>query len=619
MSSHESSQAKAPAPLHFSCPHCARRLKTRADLAGTQVQCPHCKQIVTAPQPAAQPIWRMLAPPLVMAVVLWSTFVLKLHNLDHSGLTRWDEVFHAVVAQNVMKHPLEPTLVDVPYLPYDYTKWGENHVWLHKPILPFWQIAVSLAVLGVNAFALRLPSAILSTGAALLTYFIGKELFDRRTALIAASLQAVNPFVVKLIHGYQFADAIDIALLFWVEVGIYFLVRALRTASWTDVLLAGVAQGLAFLSKSYLAGIIFGVALALWLLPMFRLTKREPGSLGFIHLLGLLGATLLTIAPWQIHCMVNFPDEFAHEHAQVWRHLYDNVEDWAAPWDRVVFDYLVAIHGVFYTPILMAMIALIGKTLTRRHVGLWLLYAWSLGVVVPHLCATTKTPSATLIAMPAMLLLLGHLIAEASRGERWPLVALTAILFMSVVMPAVIRNPGHGYPSVFGGVIRQALWVLYHVGGALAISLFATGLWWPLRTRLSGILLERSGRAVTYLFCAGALIWLGLRTVDTAWQITNINLGDPHHVEVGHFAREQLPENAVLFCQMQQGHEHLVTMFYADRTCYPLVWNRLDASTEEVVQAGGIPYVVTARRLPHAPLHVCGQRGPAVYVWERQK
>src|ERR1019366_1118824 len=177
---------------------------------------------------------------------------------------------------------------------YDETKWGENHVWLHKPILPFWQIALSFAVLGVSTFALRLPSAILSTGAALLTYVIGKELFVRRTALIAAVLQAVNPFVLTLIHGYQFADHIDIALLFWVEVGVYFLTRSLRTGSWRDILLAGVAQGLAFLCKSYLAGILFGLALTAWLLPLCRLGKPEKCQIGPARLLAMLVVTLLT-------------------------------------------------------------------------------------------------------------------------------------------------------------------------------------------------------------------------------------------------------------------------------------------------------------------------------------
>src|SRR4051812_4906436 len=96
-----------------------------------------------AAAPEATPIWRAVIAPALLAVVLWVTFILKLYNLEHTGLERWDEVFHAIVAQNVMKHPLKPTLVDAPYLPYDQMKWGENHVWLHKPILPFWQMAMS--------------------------------------------------------------------------------------------------------------------------------------------------------------------------------------------------------------------------------------------------------------------------------------------------------------------------------------------------------------------------------------------------------------------------------------------------------------------------------------------
>ena len=70
-------------------------------------------------------------------------------------LTVWDESFHAIVARNLLKHPLKPTLIDVPYLPYDYADWHENHVWMHKPILPLWTIAASFAVLGVDRFALQ--------------------------------------------------------------------------------------------------------------------------------------------------------------------------------------------------------------------------------------------------------------------------------------------------------------------------------------------------------------------------------------------------------------------------------------------------------------------------------
>jgi 4-amino-4-deoxy-L-arabinose transferase len=555
-------------------------------------------------------------------VILSATFLLKLRHLDHTALTHWDEVFHAVVAQNLLKHPLKPTLIDNPYLPYDRTLWKTNHVWLHKPVLPLWQIALSLAVLGTSTLALRLPSVVLSTGAAWLTYLIGKELLDRWAALLAAALQAANPFLLSLVHGYQFADHIDVALLFWVEVGVYFLVRSLRTGSWRDVLLAGLAQGLAFLCKSYLAGIIFGLALTAWLLPLCRLARREDCRIGPGRLLALLGVTVLIVLPWLAYCVTCYPEEFHHEHAQVWRHLTSNIENWAAPWDRVAFDYLIALYGVFYTPILVASLILIGKVLTQRHAGLWLLYAWAWGVVLPHLFAVTKTPSATLIAMPPLLLLLGYLVSEAWRGGCWSLSALTAVLVLGVVFPAVIKNPGYGYPDTrgFGGVMRQSPWVIGHVAGALAVSAGVALTGWLTRKRwpLAGGTFAYWLQVVVLVGCVCGLAWLGIETVRADWQVTEKNVNDAACVDVGQFARQHLPDNAVLLCEESRGDEHLTIMFYADRICYPLDHQGADEMARQIQQSGGVPYLVSRRRLPLAVVFVSNKRAATVYRWTEQ-
>ncbi len=161
-----------------------------------------------------------------LAVILCGSFLLKLHHLDHPAVKPLDEVFHAIVARNFLKHPLTPTLVDRPFLAYDPDDWLADHIWLHKPPLAMWQIALSFAVLGVSTLALRLPSAILSTLAAGLTYLIGVRLLDRTSALVAAGLQAFNPVILMLMNGYVFSDHVDISLLFWTELSIYFLVLA---------------------------------------------------------------------------------------------------------------------------------------------------------------------------------------------------------------------------------------------------------------------------------------------------------------------------------------------------------------------------------------------------------
>jgi 4-amino-4-deoxy-L-arabinose transferase len=162
-----------------------------------------------------------IAIPIILALVLLGTFLLKLHNLGHASIKPLDEVFHGIVAQNFLKHPLTPTLNDGPAIPTRPGDWQNGTVWLHKPPMAMWQMAVSYVILGVNTFAMRLPSAILSTLAVWLTYLIGKELLDPLAGLIAAVVQAFNAPILMIVHGYVFSDHVDIALLFWVELSIW--------------------------------------------------------------------------------------------------------------------------------------------------------------------------------------------------------------------------------------------------------------------------------------------------------------------------------------------------------------------------------------------------------------
>ena len=170
----------------------------------------------------------------LFAAVVVSTLI-QLNNLGNDPVEVWDESYHAVVARNLLKHPLKPALIDVPYLPYDYTNWHENHVWMHKPILPLWQIAGSFALFGVSRFTLRLPSLVLSGACILLTYAIGRRLAGPRAGVIAAAIQAAAPVMVQLVHGQWFADHVDVSLLFWVEVSVLFLLRAVESGRWRDV------------------------------------------------------------------------------------------------------------------------------------------------------------------------------------------------------------------------------------------------------------------------------------------------------------------------------------------------------------------------------------------------
>ncbi|MEO6901825.1 MAG: hypothetical protein ABI315_01565 [Bacteroidia bacterium] len=52
-------------------------------------------------------------------------------NLD-PFLVLWDEQYHALVAKNMLINPFKPILYRDTVIPYDYTNWTANHIWLHK-------------------------------------------------------------------------------------------------------------------------------------------------------------------------------------------------------------------------------------------------------------------------------------------------------------------------------------------------------------------------------------------------------------------------------------------------------------------------------------------------------
>src|SRR5687768_9021004 len=65
-------------------------------------------------------------------LLLFCGFLLRIYASGDSFLHEWDERYHAVVAKNLIQHPLTPTLYKDPALPYDYRDWSANHIWVHK-------------------------------------------------------------------------------------------------------------------------------------------------------------------------------------------------------------------------------------------------------------------------------------------------------------------------------------------------------------------------------------------------------------------------------------------------------------------------------------------------------
>lgn len=121
-----------------------------------------------------------------LIIIMLCGLILRLFVANDFFLHEWDEQFHALVAKNLIKHPLIPTLYDNPILPYDFKAWNMNHIWVHKQPIPLWTMAASMCLFGVNEIALRLPSILLSTIGIGLIFYIGKYFFSEKTGLLAA-------------------------------------------------------------------------------------------------------------------------------------------------------------------------------------------------------------------------------------------------------------------------------------------------------------------------------------------------------------------------------------------------------------------------------------------------
>ena len=145
----------------------------------------------------------------VLLVVL-AGFIIRCFVASDPYLHPWDERYDALVAKNIISEPLKPTLYEDPVLPYNYKQWHKNHIWVHKQPMPLWMMAASMNVFGVNEFAMRLPSVLLSTLGIWLIFLVGIYFYNRKVAFVSAFLFSLNGLIIELTGGRVATDHYDL-------------------------------------------------------------------------------------------------------------------------------------------------------------------------------------------------------------------------------------------------------------------------------------------------------------------------------------------------------------------------------------------------------------------------
>jgi len=335
---------------------------------------------------------RRRRPGLAAALVVAGGLGLRLYASCDGYLHAWDERFHALVARNLMAHPLRPTLYDTPLLPHDHRDWQESAVWLHKPPLALWLMALAMAGLGVGELALRLPSLALSAASTYAAYRIGLAFRSHTVGLVAAFLHSANAFLVTLAAGWFATDHVDTALVSFVTLAVAAGVAGRpRPASFAAV---GLLSGMAVLSKG-LPGLLALPVVGLW-------HAREVTPARLLRLGGMgLVACLAVAGPWWLYTNAAFPAEAAWERAYDLRHLTEPLEGHRGS----VLYHAARMPKIFGELVYLPVLFWLGRLARRpRDPKAVAVTAW---IVVPYAVfslAASKMPAYVMVAAPAVFL-----------------------------------------------------------------------------------------------------------------------------------------------------------------------------------------------------------------------
>jgi 4-amino-4-deoxy-L-arabinose transferase len=320
-------------------------------------------------------IKRQISKGLVVVLILAG--ILRVYLSSDQELHSWDERYHALVAKNLTKHPLKPTLYDNAVYPTNELDWSSSHMWFSKPPVPLWIMASSIAVFGNNVYAVRLPSILLSLVAIYITFLLGRKLFNERVGLSS--------------------DHVENCFILCVELAAYFIIMSVDSKkAMRYVVLAGVSAGLAFLSKWFPALIIF----PLWLVAL--LASNSFSWKNFFLQGGVLTITTIVVAmPWVIYLNALGDNILERVLFAFSEPIQDHQEATFYYWHQL----MIIFGEMIYIPILFAFYFIKNKLGKKENS---ILLAWILVPLVVFTIGETKRYTYLMIAAPAVFLLLSN-------------------------------------------------------------------------------------------------------------------------------------------------------------------------------------------------------------------
>lgn len=237
-------------------------------------------------------------------------------------LNTWDELYHALVAKNMLVNPLKPVLYKTPILNYEIEVWTDNHIWLHKQPLFLWNIALSLKLFGVNELAVRVPSIIMHSIIPLFIFRIGNISLTRKIGFYAALLFSVAFYPLELVSGKYTADHNDIAFIFYITASIWSWFEYYRSGNRLWLIFIGIFSGFAVLVKWVLGMLVYMG----WFLTLVSNFSQLFKINRYYHIIFSFCISIIIIVPWQVFILLKYPVESLVEYSGFSKHFSTVVE-----------------------------------------------------------------------------------------------------------------------------------------------------------------------------------------------------------------------------------------------------------------------------------------------------
>jgi 4-amino-4-deoxy-L-arabinose transferase-like glycosyltransferase len=353
---------------------------------------------------------------------------LRIYTSSDFFLHSWDERYHALVAKNIILHPLTPTLYDNPLLPYDYKDWTANHIWLHKQPLHLWTMAASMWLFGVNEIALRIPSILLSTIGIWLCFFIGTYFVNKKVGYLAAFFFSINGLILELTAGRVATDHTDIFFLFFIALAICFSILFIKERKMIYNVFVGVSMGAAILCKWLPALIVVPI----WLLIILDSGTLTTKQITF-HLSVILGSCILIVIPWQLYIYNAFPVEANWEADLNYKHITEVLEERTGSFYYFIEKIRVNYGELIYLPLIWYLWGYVkNPRLKRMAILVW--------IFIPLLffsLAKTKMQAYIMFISPALFIVTADFFFmlneyKMSHKFKW---LFNAILFLLIAAP----------------------------------------------------------------------------------------------------------------------------------------------------------------------------------------